>query len=142
MVEGFTHASSVIAVVSCSEAELGMLTRALVPLNDKRTVDLPAVVHQGRPGERAGVGVPGGVRDRRPRSLVEGVSGDQTGGQRSPASWQGRSRTVRGRPRGRRGASAKSVEDVLRNHASLTSCAEGGYLHDPGSSHLSGAVAL
>src|SRR6476619_7927731 len=43
-VDGLTHASSVIAVVKRSEAASGMLTRALVPLNDSAVPYFPAVV--------------------------------------------------------------------------------------------------
>src|SRR5262249_38226018 len=42
--DGFTQASNVIAVVRCNAAASGMLTRALVPLNDSAPPDLPAVV--------------------------------------------------------------------------------------------------
>ncbi len=41
---GNTHASSVIPVVSCSEAALGTVTRALVPLNASALPNLPAAV--------------------------------------------------------------------------------------------------
>ena len=43
-VEGFTHASSVIAEVSCREAVLGMSTRWVVPLNESAPLNLPEVV--------------------------------------------------------------------------------------------------
>ena len=39
-----TQASSVIPVVSCNDAELGMLTRAFVPLNTSALPNRPAVV--------------------------------------------------------------------------------------------------
>src|SRR5262249_29289383 len=42
---GFTHASSVIPVVRCSEAESGIETRALVPLKESASPNLPDVVH-------------------------------------------------------------------------------------------------
>ena len=45
MVVGFTHASSVIAVVSCREAALGTSTREEVPLNDSAPLILPEPVH-------------------------------------------------------------------------------------------------
>ncbi len=41
---GNTHASRVIPVVSCSEGALGMVTRALVPLNVSALPNLPAAV--------------------------------------------------------------------------------------------------
>src|SRR6267142_562955 len=43
--DGFTHASSVIPVVRCSEAESLMFTRAFVPLNDNALPNLPPVDH-------------------------------------------------------------------------------------------------
>ena len=42
---GFTHASSVIAEVNCSDAEFGTLTRALVPLKESAPPYLPDVDH-------------------------------------------------------------------------------------------------
>src|ERR1700744_2984454 len=44
-VDGLTHASSVIPLESCSEAELGIVTTELVPLNDSASPNLPAVDH-------------------------------------------------------------------------------------------------
>src|SRR2546430_12696878 len=43
--EGFTHASNVIAVVRCKEAASGIVTFALVPLNESAFPYLPNVVH-------------------------------------------------------------------------------------------------
>ena len=42
---GYTHASSVIAAVSPSDAEFGTVTLALVPLNTSAFPYRPAVVH-------------------------------------------------------------------------------------------------
>jgi hypothetical protein len=42
---GYTHASNVIPVVTCNEAESGTVTRELKPLKDKALPYLPAVVH-------------------------------------------------------------------------------------------------
>jgi hypothetical protein len=42
---GKTQASSVILVVSRNDAEFGIVTTALVPLNTKALPNLPAVVH-------------------------------------------------------------------------------------------------
>ena len=42
---GYTHASSVIPVVSCSDAALGTVTTALVPLNTSAPPYRPAAVH-------------------------------------------------------------------------------------------------
>ena len=42
---GLTQASRVIAVVSCSDAELGTVTRELVPLNVRALPYLPAAAH-------------------------------------------------------------------------------------------------
>ena len=39
---GLTHASIVIALVKSSDAASGMLTEALVPLNDSAPPNLPA----------------------------------------------------------------------------------------------------
>jgi hypothetical protein len=44
-VAGFTHASSVIAVVSWSDVELGTLTRALEPLKRSALPNFPDAVH-------------------------------------------------------------------------------------------------
>ena len=44
-VVGLTHASSVSPLESCSEAELGIVTSALVPLNDSASPYLPEGDH-------------------------------------------------------------------------------------------------
>src|SRR5262245_9182867 len=41
--DGLTHASSVIALVRCSEAASGIVTNALVPLNDNPPPYIPVV---------------------------------------------------------------------------------------------------
>src|SRR4051812_35507823 len=41
---GYTHASSVIADVSCNDVEFGTLTREFEPLNDSAPPNLPAGV--------------------------------------------------------------------------------------------------
>ena len=45
VVVGLTQASSVIPVVSCSEAAFGTVTTAFVPLNDSASPYLPVVTH-------------------------------------------------------------------------------------------------
>src|SRR5579862_6999566 len=42
--DGSTHASRVMPVVSCSDAELGMSTRAFVPLNESAPPYFPEAV--------------------------------------------------------------------------------------------------
>ena len=42
---GYTHASSVMPEVSCSEAEFGIVTTAPVPLNTSALPYLPLAVH-------------------------------------------------------------------------------------------------
>ena len=48
-VDGLTHASSVIPVVSRNDAESGTITRALVPLKVRALPYLPSVVHAAFP---------------------------------------------------------------------------------------------
>src|SRR3989454_3098485 len=45
MEKGFTHASSVIPVVSWRDGELLILTHEFVPLNTRALPNFPAVVH-------------------------------------------------------------------------------------------------
>src|SRR4051795_8370131 len=52
-VAGLTQASRVTAFVTCSEAELGTLTRALVPLNESAPPYLPAAVQAALASEPA-----------------------------------------------------------------------------------------
>src|SRR6266550_3709610 len=48
-VDGLTHASSVIPVVSRNDAESGTITRAFVPLKLRALPNLPSVVHAAFP---------------------------------------------------------------------------------------------
>src|SRR5262245_28923196 len=48
-VDGFTQASSVIPVVSCKDALLGTVTRALLPLKDSAPPYLPPVIRLAVP---------------------------------------------------------------------------------------------
>src|SRR5690349_9683101 len=47
--DGLTQASSVMAVVRCSDAASGMSTRALLPLKDRALPNLPAVLQVAPP---------------------------------------------------------------------------------------------